>query len=104
MADTAGGTAPLVGGGIAPALPFLKDGSIKALGIANPNDGTFAAIPEVKGVQYFEEVQKDSSVRSWIGLFAPAGVDDDPLDALHDAVHKVVASEAFKEDVKPLSM
>lgn len=104
MAETAGGIVPLVGGGIAPALPFLKDGSIKILGIANSNNGMFSDIPEVKGVQYFQEVQKDSAVRSWIGLFAPAGVDDDVLDALHDAVNKVVASETFRKQLQALSM
>lgn len=104
MTDAVAGIIPLVGAGVAPAQPFLKNYGVKILGIANPNDGTFADIPELKGVQYFEEVQKDAAMRSWIGLFAPTGTSPALLNAMHQAVHKVVASANYKQQVTSLGM
>lgn len=104
MTDAVAGTIPLVMAGVVPAKPFLESGRIKILGIANPKDQMFSDLPEIAHTQYFSDIQKDTSVQSWIGLFAPAGLDPTLADSLHDAVEKVLKSDAFVKELTPLGM
>lgn len=104
MTDAVAGTIPLVMAGVVPAKPFLENGRIKILGVANPKNDIFSGVPEIANTQYFSEIQKDSSVQSWIGLFAPAGLAPDLADSLHAAVEKVLKSNAFAKELAPLGM
>ena len=104
MADTVAGNIPLVMAGIAPALPFLQDKRIKILGIANPKGDMYAGVREIAGVQYFSDIRPDAAVHSWIGMFAPAGTDDALVNALHDAIQKVLKSQRFVDALAPLGM
>ena len=104
MTDTVAGNIPLVMAGVVPAKPFLADKRIKILGIANPRDDMFSGVAEVAQTQYFSDIQKDTSVQSWIGLFAPVGLAPDLADSLHAAFEKVIKSEAFAKELTPLGM
>lgn len=104
MTDTVAGTIPLVMAGVVPAKPFLESGRIKILGVANPKDKMFSDLPEIANTQYFSDIQKDTSVQSWIGLFAPAGMEPQLADRLHAAVEKVLKSAAFAKELTPLGM
>lgn len=104
MTDVVAGTIPLVMAGVAPAKPFLESGRVKILGVANPKDEMFKDLPEIANVQYFSDIQKDTSVQSWIGLFAPAGLEPQLADSLHAAVEKVLKSDDFAKALAPLGM
>lgn len=104
MTDTVAGNIPLVMAGVVPAKPFLADKRIKILGIANPQDDMFGGVKEVAQTQYFSDIQKGTSIQSWIGLFAPANLDPALADRMHLAFNKVIASDAFARELIPLGM
>lgn len=104
MTDAVAGNIPLVMAGIVPAKPFLESKRIKVLGVANPKDDMFSGVPEIERTQYFSDIQKDTSVQSWIGLFAPADLDPVLAETLHAAVEKVLKSDDFAKELIPLGM
>src|SRR5690606_15816562 len=64
----------------------------------------FGGVKEVAQTQYFSDIQKGTSVQSWIGLFAPANLDPALADRMHLAFNKVIASDAFARELIPLGM
>ncbi|GAB2900523.1 tripartite tricarboxylate transporter substrate binding protein [Paralcaligenes sp. KSB-10] len=104
MMDLAADTVPLMMGGLAPALPFIKSGKVKLLGIANDEK-----YDSIKGVEYFSDLTTGASVSSWLGLFAPAGTSAQTVEKLNTLVNTVLASPEFikeldKQGTKPLPM
>lgn len=100
MVDLVSGTVPLMMGGIAPALPFVKAGKIKVLGVAN--NRRFKNLPA--GVQYFSDVAPQASVSSWMGLLAPAGTPADRVELLSAALKKALASKTLQQTLEQQGM
>ncbi len=99
MSDLAAGHVPLMMGGIAPAAPFIKSGTVKVLGIANSEP--FAALP---GVPLFKDMAPGVEVSSWIGLVAPAGTPAAIVDKLNGDVAKVLQDQDFKQSLATLGL
>ena len=99
MADLVAGHVPLMIGGIAPAIPFLASGKVKVLGVANSEK--YAALPDTP---LFSDVAADVSVRSWIGLFAPAGTPPAVVAKLSEDLRAVLTDPAFGQALQPLGM
>lgn len=99
MTDLVAGHVPLMIGGIAPALPFMQDGQIKVLGQANRE--RFAALPDA---QRFADVAEDVGVRSWIGLFAPAGTPQAVVQRLNEDLNRVLRDPALGQELERLGM
>lgn len=99
MSDLVAGHVPLMIGGIAPALPFLSGGRVRILGVANTE-----RYPTLPDVPLFSEVAPGVSVRSWIGLFAPAGTAAPVVERLSADLRAVLQDPGFAATLQPLGM
>lgn len=99
MSDLVAGHVPLMIGGIAPALPFLSDGRVRVLGVANPK--RYPALPDTP---LFSDVAPGVSVQSWIGLFAPAGTPAPVIERLSADLRAVLQNPEFTAALQPLGM
>lgn len=86
-----GGHVDVVGLTVSEALPFVKDGTLKLLGVGGDKRD-----PELPNVPTFKEqgfaLQINGSSR---GLIMPAGATDAVLNTLRAAVKKAATSEAY---------
>lgn len=86
-----GGHVDVVGLTISEAFPFVKDGTLKLLGVGGDNRD--ADLPQV---QTFKEQGFPLKINgSSRGLIMPAGADETVLVALRNAVKKAATSEAY---------
>lgn len=99
MSDLVAGHVPLMIGGIAPALPFLADGQVRVLGVANHE-----AYPALPQAPLFASVAPGMGVQSWIGLFAPARTPDAVVGRLSADLRAVLEDPAFAATLQPLGM
>ncbi|WP_152540027.1 tripartite tricarboxylate transporter substrate binding protein [Afipia sp. P52-10] len=75
------------------ALPFLKEGKIKAFAVASPERS--ATVPDVPttveaGLPGFE-------IATWYGLLAPAGTPSEIVEKLHATLGQVLGDPAIKQ-------
>lgn len=93
LSDVAGERVDLMFAQLPTALPFIKDGRVRALGMASEKRSTLMpdmpTLAEVTGVSIGDAV-------SWSGLMAPAGT---PL-ALREAIAKSVTAAMRSPDVQ----
>jgi tripartite-type tricarboxylate transporter receptor subunit TctC len=87
MTDVIAGHVPIIFSDLAPAIPQLKAGRLRALGISSAV--RFAGMPEIPplaeaGVPGFDAV-------SWLALVAPAATPPEVVDKLHAAVKQIMA-------------
>ena len=80
VADLLGGQIPYAFVSIAPTLPHLKSGKLKALGMIE--DTRTPAAPDVPTIG---EAVPGYALSSWLGLFAPAGTPPAIVDRLNAA-------------------
>lgn len=99
MSDLVAGHVSLMIGGIAPALPFIKEGSVHVLGVANTEP--YPALPDTP---LFATVSPGVGVTSWIGLFAPAGLPKPILERLGADLHTVLDDPEFATTLRSLGM
>jgi tripartite-type tricarboxylate transporter receptor subunit TctC len=93
MTDVVAGHVPIIFSDLAPAIPLLKDGRLRALGISSAV--RFAGMPEIPplaevGVPGFDAV-------SWLALVAPAATPQEVVDKLHAAVKQIMAEPAVQQ-------
>lgn len=77
------------------ALPLLKEGKLKILGVATPQ--RLALLPDIptvaeSGLPGFEAVQ-------WFGLFAPSGTPREVTSKINNEVKLIIADPTFREKV-----
>lgn len=80
------------------ALPFLKEGKVKAFAVASERPS--ATVPDVPtaaaaGLSGFE-------IATWYGLLAPAGTPNEIIARLHGALGKVLGDPAVKQKLLEL--
>jgi tripartite-type tricarboxylate transporter receptor subunit TctC len=76
-----------------PILPFLQDGKLKALAVAQPQ-----RIPELPDVPSIHEIVPEyEGVGNWNGIFAPKGTDPAIIDKLSAATVAYLATPEGKE-------
>jgi tripartite-type tricarboxylate transporter receptor subunit TctC len=93
MTDVLAGHVPIIFSDLAPAIPQLKAGRLRALGISSAV--RFAGMPEIPplaeaGVPGFDAV-------SWLALVAPAATPAEVVDRLHAAVKQIMAEPAVQQ-------
>lgn len=93
LSDVAGGQVDLMFAQLPTALPFIKDGRVRAFGIASENRSIL--MPEMPTLAEETGVSIGEAV-SWSGLLAPAGT---PL-ALREAIAKRVTAAMQSPDVQ----
>ena len=92
MNDLIGGTIDLTLTGGPPALPPVRAGTLRALGVSSPR--RLAAAPEIptiaeQGITGFDATQ-------WYGLLAPAKTPRPIVDKLNDACTRALRGEALR--------
>ncbi len=77
---------------MATALPYVKQGKLRAIAVANPQRSS--ALPDVPTIG---ETIPGYAASAWYGLFAPAGTPAPVVQQLNTAVTKILNSPAVKE-------
>ncbi len=100
LRDVVSGHIPLMFVDITPALPLIKDGKIRALGVTNPERASIAPdIPTIAeaGVPGYASV-------SWQAVMATGGTPDDILIKLNRDVGEVLASSESRQRIIDIGM
>lgn len=98
--DVAGGQVPMMFSAVSVALPFIKDGKLRAL--AQPNDKRSSLLPDVP--TFAEAGVKEFRFSTWLGLYAPKGTPADIVNRLNAEVAKAVADPGVKERLVGLGL
>ena len=98
LIDVASGQVQLMSVDLPPALPFIQNGRVRALGLAaktrSPQAPDIPTIAEA-GLPGFE-------VTGWYGVVAPAGVPKSVVDMLSNAINQAVKSPAVTQKLTQL--
>ena len=90
MNDLLAGTVDMVFAGLPEAMPYLKAGRLRALGLLSDKRSTVATdIPTME-----ESGLKNLNLSAWMGLLAPAKTPAPIVERLNRAVQKVMAGDA----------
>jgi tripartite-type tricarboxylate transporter receptor subunit TctC len=88
-----GGQTPVSFGAIAPAVPLVKGGKLRALAVTGKTRmNTLPDVPTMTEAGY-PEIDGET----WFTLVVPAGTPKDVIARLHDAVAKAVAAPEVRE-------
>jgi tripartite-type tricarboxylate transporter receptor subunit TctC len=94
MTDLIGGQVDYLFADVSSALPFLKAGTIKALGFSLLNRSRqlpdVPAIAETPGMEGFE-------LTSWVGLLSPAGTPPQVVSTLNAQLRKTLAKPEIRD-------
>jgi len=93
MTDIMGNQIPLGAIVIAAALPHIKSGKLKALGVTSKSRSLslpYVATVEEAGISGFD-------VSAWNGLLAPANTPDTIINEIYSAAVKIIESQSFKD-------
>ena len=87
MTDVVAGHVPLIFSDLAPAIPLLRDGKLRALGISSAV--RFTGLPDIPPIA--ETVPGFDAV-AWLALVTPAGTPGEIVDKLHEEVKAIMAT------------
>jgi tripartite-type tricarboxylate transporter receptor subunit TctC len=87
LTELLGGQVDLYFGGISAAVPYVKSGRLRALGVTSKKRSQ--ALPEVPTLD--EAGLRGFDISTWFGLMAPAGTPREIVAKLHEATVKAVA-------------
>lgn len=93
MIDLAGGQIELVMSGMTNAVPLVKSGKLRALGVTSRKRS--AVLPEVRPIA--EQGLPDFETATWYGLFAPAAVPQGIIARLSGEIVKIVGMPDVRE-------
>lgn len=79
--------------------PYLDGGGVRALGVSSPERSPF--LPDVPSMS---ELGYDVELDSLSGLYAPAGVPDDVLAVLNDALDSLAENQEFLDALADLGI
>lgn len=82
---------------MATALPYVQQGKLRAIAVANPERSS--TLPEVPTIG---ETVPGYAASAWYGLFAPAGTPAPVIQQLNTAVTAILRSSAIKEKLLAL--
>ncbi len=98
IVDVVSGQVEMMTGDANTALPFIKNGRLKALAVTGPERmKLLPAVPTVaeSGLSGFE-------AGNWFGVFVPAGTAAEIVDILFKAVQDSVQTPEFEQRIAPL--
>lgn len=98
MNDVMGGQVSMMFATVVAALPHIKSGKVRAVGLATAKPTS--ALPEVAPIARSGVPGFDSS--SWGGILAPAGTPKDVVSKLHDGVVKVLKMQDVQQRLDAL--
>jgi tripartite-type tricarboxylate transporter receptor subunit TctC len=84
------GDAHVMFDGLPSALPHIKDGKLRALGVSTEKRAT--ALPDVPSIA---DSAPGYAVTGWLGIGAPKGTPTDVVDRLNKEINATLADPAF---------
>ena len=99
LTDLMGGQIQLVTANLSAALPFVKEGKIRALAVTSRERNP--AIPDVPAAS---EVLPGFENAGWFGLLAPAATPRDVVEKIYRDTAKIVLSDEFRARLGQLGM
>lgn len=88
LTDLLGGHVTVGADGISTALPHLRAGTLRGLGVSSR--GRSALLPDLPAIS---ETVPDFEAAAWWGLFAPAGTPEPAIVVLNAATNRLLASD-----------
>jgi tripartite-type tricarboxylate transporter receptor subunit TctC len=98
--DLLGGQVSMMFAQLSSALPHIKSGKLRALGVASLSRS--AVLPEVPTVA--EQGMANFEAVSWYALMVPAGTPSDVIDKLASETRRVLAQPGTREKLVALGM
>lgn len=98
MNDVMGGQVSMMFATVVAALPHIKSGKVRAVGLATAKPTS--ALPDVAPIAQSGVPGFDSS--SWGGILAPAGTPKDVVSKLHEGVVKVLKMQEVQQKLDAL--
>ncbi|OWW19607.1 tripartite tricarboxylate transporter substrate binding protein [Noviherbaspirillum denitrificans] len=95
ITDLLGGQADLMFDNLPSAMPYIKAGRLKALGVTSAKPSP--ALPDVPPIAQTGGDLTGFEASSWFGILAPAGTPPDIVNKLQQEIAKALASPAVKE-------
>jgi len=100
LVEVVGGRVAMMPSEILAALPLVRAGKLRALGIATAARSSIAPdIPTMK-----EAGLPDYEVTTWYGLFAPAGTPPEAMNKLASTIVKALSEDATKEKLEKIGV
>jgi len=93
ITDTLGGQVPMMYADLVAALPHIKSGRLRAIGVGSPQ--RVPMLPEVKTIA--EQGFKGFDAVSWGGLLAPAGTPKEIVERVSSEVRQILADKGVQE-------
>jgi tripartite-type tricarboxylate transporter receptor subunit TctC len=90
ITDTIGGQTQVMFPSLFTAMPYVKAGKLKAVGVAGPKRS--ALMPDVPTLQ--EQGIADVDVSQWYGIFAPAKTPKPVIEQLNKVLNEVLADKS----------
>lgn len=91
ITDLLGGQVDMMFASSMNALPHVKGGALKALGVTST-----ASLPQFPGVPPIGETIKGFESNAWFAMFGPAGLPPEVVTALNGAARKAVDTPDFR--------
>ncbi|MBS0550251.1 MAG: tripartite tricarboxylate transporter substrate binding protein [Proteobacteria bacterium] len=98
LADLVAGQIAFMIENVPGTLPFVKDGKLRALGISSAK--RLPLVPDLPTIQ--EAGVPGYEMIGWNGIFVPKGTPADVQAKLHDALAKILKSDAAKKQLADL--
>lgn len=95
MLDLVGGRTELMFDNLPSALPHIKSGKLRALGLTSNKPSP--ALPGSAPISQAGGVLANYEASSWFGILAPAGTPKDIVNRLQQGISKALTSPAVKE-------
>lgn len=96
LTDVLGGHVMLAFVSLPAALPYIKDGKLRALGVVDSKRSSL--IPDVPTIA--ESGLQGYEVQNWYGIFAPVGIPRDIVNLLNKNIRKVLNISEIKLALK----
>lgn len=94
--DTVGGVVSMYFSGMPPAIPFVKNGKLRAIGVASKKHS--AALPEVPALAAENFPALD--LAGWFGFFVPKGVPEGIRTLLNQRLNEALQSAEVKQSLR----
>lgn len=91
------GDVPLYVDGIAPLMPLVRGGKLRALAVTSD-----ANLPGLEGIPLARDVAPGLVAKGWFTIFAPKGTPVPVLDRVNAAVNQALTQQPFVDRLKDL--
>ncbi|MDH7796015.1 MULTISPECIES: tripartite tricarboxylate transporter substrate binding protein [unclassified Beijerinckia] len=88
--------------GVAPHLPLIQDGKLRAL--AKLNNRTLASLPDLKPLSETPGLRDIGEMSTWVGVVAPTGTPSGIVDKVQKAVVHATQDKVIQDKLLPLGI